>query len=401
MLDPAGFTIVIASAEQEEQHARGQFVPWARGRSWEDFVAIHQQERREGIWSKDKRLLTWVLVKRDALDGEIYAGCETYRRTALVRRKGSEEVEQASTYGIASVVTPVKHLRQGYATHLLRLLHYMIAEPTFLPCFPSTWGNPPPCIPDNMARYVPKAISSILWSDVGSIFYERCTIGESRKGWVVRDDQCFELVWKLHPPPLTDTISESIEELHDVSGIADEMTASHLNKLRDIDIDNCGQSVWTTEPSSTGVMDFIAEKGKYGSQSEERDSSKAEVRGLRYHGSKKDGSDDTVILFTPYNINIGARLLITATLGLEAHPERLEALIGALDKYGIAAKRTEGWIWGLGDDSEVVRRWKSLDGREVRCGRRAEKDGHLLGVAWYGHEGDSADMLDTSMWSWC
>jgi len=110
---------------------------------------------------------------------------------------------------------------------------------------------------------------------------------------------------------------------------------------------------------------------------------------------------ETIVLFTTHNPPIGPRLLITCIHNLD--PCDLESLLLVLDTVGSEAGRIEGWVWGLDPSSELVKNWTAMAERDVQTGRRAEKMGHLLGVAWYGseEEREGAELMDGQMWNWC
>ena len=335
--------------------------------------------------------------------------CSSYRRKALVKRRGSASVDETHTYGIAAVVTPVKHLREphslhlkervliapllgkGFATHHLRLLHYLLADPSMIPPFPEQWGAPPPPLPPSLRAGLPRAIGSILWSDVGSTFYSRCTIGPSRSGWVVRDHESTELVWKIlfaaeKPDQSWELLYES-----DFPSIAKTLSASARAKLGSVDT---GRTRFTNDPASPGTLGFVPIRGSF----VEPPRSTQEPYGVRL---KSPGREDAIVLFTAFNTHVGPRMLITCIHNLL--PSDLPTLLQALDAVAAKAGRDEGWVWNLDPEGELARAWRELPGRDVRAGRRAEKFGHLLGVAFYGpeEEQEGAELADGQMWSWC
>jgi hypothetical protein len=83
-------------------------------------------------------------------------------------------------YGIASVFTPPQNRRKGYAKHMMRLLHWVLAPETALPhsSFPPEWGEPP--IRPSLAG---DALFSVLYSDVGEDMYRSCGPMPSDIGW--------------------------------------------------------------------------------------------------------------------------------------------------------------------------------------------------------------------------
>jgi hypothetical protein len=85
------------------------------------------------------------------------------------------------SYGIASVFCQPKHRGKAWPRHLLSLVHYVLASPEgSIPEFPAAWGAAPVIKP----TYGHDAAFSVLYSDVGPTYYARCTIGETRPGWV-------------------------------------------------------------------------------------------------------------------------------------------------------------------------------------------------------------------------
>jgi hypothetical protein len=98
-----------------------------------------------------------------------------------------------AAYGIASVFTPERFRRRGYAQHMMRLLHFVLANPAFREAhpFPAAWGAPP-AVP----VHVGDGAWSVLFSDVGSSFYERCGLSEAPGGgWKL--DKPVGTIWKV------------------------------------------------------------------------------------------------------------------------------------------------------------------------------------------------------------
>lgn len=88
--------------------------------------------------------------------------------------------------------TPVYARKKGYARHMLRLLHYMLAPETRLAPFPAEWGAPPAAdIRIGDARF------SVLYSGIGEKFYADCTKGAEDKGWVHPRPRVVTREWKV------------------------------------------------------------------------------------------------------------------------------------------------------------------------------------------------------------
>lgn len=238
-----------------------------------------------------------------------------------------------------------------------------------------------------------------MWSDVGYKFYEKCTVGEDRPGWVVRPDQNVELVWKCLPPS-----SSSEDDIENPSrafswswigrdGIADVteyLSAKAKDRLRETQSDH---TIYEADPASPGVLTWLSVRGPWLSKKKPQ---AGEPFGMR---TKNADGEDTIVLFTAYNDHVGPRLLVTYTLNL--HPEHLESLLERLDIIADRAGRGEGWIWGLNIEDDLVKAWEKVPGREVRKGYRDEFKGHLIGAAWYGPTEDAGEFGDWQIWDWC
>lgn len=92
-------------------------------------------------------------------------------------------------YGIASVFCGEEHRGKGYASHMMRLLHYALAPPHSLPSFPEEWGTPPQ---HDLALH--DAQLSVLYSDVGD-FYSQCGPSPATPSWLVKDP--ISTIWKM------------------------------------------------------------------------------------------------------------------------------------------------------------------------------------------------------------
>jgi hypothetical protein len=100
-----------------------------------------------------------------------------FRRTGVMAKPGQSEAQSVTCYGIASVFTPAYNRSKGYASHMMRLLHWVLAPINTLPPFPPEWGSPPPDGPHD-------AQFSVLYSDIGSEFYANCgPVPQDRTGW--------------------------------------------------------------------------------------------------------------------------------------------------------------------------------------------------------------------------
>ncbi|TPX13932.1 uncharacterized protein E0L32_005632 [Thyridium curvatum] len=111
-----------------EATPRQQKLAWElNGASWAKPMSIAEYVDREAHLSRQDLAAGggcryWVVFPRDRPD-EIVAGCESTRKTLLVRRAGLPgEVYQVSAYAIASVYTNPEYRRLGMASLMLRRL---------------------------------------------------------------------------------------------------------------------------------------------------------------------------------------------------------------------------------------------------------------------------------------
>ncbi|KAI9637278.1 uncharacterized protein MKK02DRAFT_23838 [Dioszegia hungarica] len=391
-VDLSSYTIRLANVAQEIEHWRASYVHWGRGKDW----AV-EKCKSEGDWGREGGFRCWVLVRRDAVEGPIYSGCETFRRKAFQRENGSNEVRDTFSYAVASVVTPEPLQRQGYASHLLSLLHYLLGDPVSLPPFPThRWGPPPPLLSAADHAQFPPGIASVLFSDVGSTFYERATIGLDWTGYIVEEESCHQVTWELkHRPGPTEHQWDWIY-LRDLSAVSGELSRGARKRMESAHPDST-TSVWAPDPASDGTLAFVPTTAVWW-RSNPTSVLEAEICGVRLPAIKAD-QEEAIVLFTAGQALIGDAMLVTYVHNLDA--DQLPLLNEALDEVGSRMGLKEGWIWGLEQASELGKAWMSLSGRKVKAGRRDETMGHLLGVAWYGTPESRGELADSAMWTWC
>ncbi|KAK0217946.1 hypothetical protein IW262DRAFT_1104795 [Armillaria fumosa] len=208
----SSLSLFPATQAQVIESRRRSFKEWGRSMTEEEYM------RRDAEMDKDehasnRKLTTWygpncgrsrqilinirVLCSReDPISPEFKCSCETFLRKGLVLRRYSAQIvndtpEQVSCYAIASVFTPERYRRRGFAKHMMRLLHWVLAPPSSLPSiFPGAWGLPP-----ERPSWLAHGHFSALWSDVGH-FYGSCgPSGIGADGWVVRD--AISTVWDV------------------------------------------------------------------------------------------------------------------------------------------------------------------------------------------------------------
>lgn len=99
----------------------------------------------------------------------------------FTQASSSYKTESEVGYGVASVFTPPHNRGKGYAKHMMRLLHWVLAPAaSFSTTFPEEWGQPP-AIPEGFGT----GVVSVLYSDVGREFYKAAGPVPGEDGWVV------------------------------------------------------------------------------------------------------------------------------------------------------------------------------------------------------------------------
>lgn len=237
----------------------------------------------------------------------------------------------------------------------------------------------------------------MLYSDVGHQFYKRCTIGLDRPGWVVNmEDHCQLITCKL--APLTSAPSQPPARswlfTKDLPTVAQELSTAKREE-----ISAQPGSSWCADPLSPGILAYIPSRVLRPRAKDFAHVFDTEPCRIRLSSLKPDRRD-TIVLFANSMGKISRGLLVTYVHNL--HPEQLPALLDALDEAGAMAGLDEGMVWGIHPESELGRAWVRQEGRGAVARTRPEKDGHLLGVAWYGGKPEEQAVLaDTQMFSWC
>ncbi|KAH6899517.1 hypothetical protein BKA70DRAFT_1313711 [Coprinopsis sp. MPI-PUGE-AT-0042] len=186
-------SLFIATRPQIEESRRRSYPEWGKGMSPEAFEERDNLLDRSEVAGND-RFTTWVLAPRDDPETlDFMCACETFRREVFVSRTDPPTPGGLETgYAIASVFTPPDKRGKGYAKHMMRLLHWIIARPDTRPSkFPEEWGEPPAQVEGFMNASV-----SVLYSDVGTDFYAGCGfLPGTRDGWIVAPRAA--TIWKV------------------------------------------------------------------------------------------------------------------------------------------------------------------------------------------------------------
>ncbi|KAG6898609.1 hypothetical protein C0995_009112 [Termitomyces sp. Mi166 len=199
----ASLSLFVATPDQILESRRRTALHWGRGLSLEEYLAREEFVDKQEV-ARDGRLITWVLApRRDSTSLDFLCSCKTikvslfgpvahrFRRDGLVCFPSDVKPRTVVCYGISAVFTPSRFRGKGYASHMMHLLHWVIADPSLLPAvFPSEWGAPPPRV-----THTGDGLFSVLWSDVGAGFYMRCGPTKDLDGWVVRSP--FSTTWDV------------------------------------------------------------------------------------------------------------------------------------------------------------------------------------------------------------
>ncbi|RXK42122.1 hypothetical protein M231_00479 [Tremella mesenterica] len=381
-----------------------------------------EKEQAEGAWAKNNGDVVWVLVDRSDPHGPILSACETHRIKGFLKPQGHDQVQNAWYYALAYVITPPQYQKRGYATHLLRLLHYVLCSDP--PAFPTDWGNFPTVLKDLVAEGqdpqlneegapptpmsaeviiekkslrttdFPKACGMLLSNDVSEAFYARCGLGPDGVGFIAPEEWQWELEWELGNGvdfSHWETLYES-----DIPPIA--ALLSRLSEQRVQATSSTNKAVFCPDPASEGILTFASVRGAYGPQPAWRKF--PQPLGIRLPAHKGTSGevhqDDTIILFALYNQQVGDGLLITYIHNLS--PDVLPSALSALDR--LISEQGAGWnmgrVWDLDSSNDLAAAWKQ-SGRRVNVNRRRGTGSHLL--SWCFYQGKT-EVLDRQLWTW-
>jgi hypothetical protein len=252
----------------------------------------------------------------------------------------------------------------------MRLLHFVLADPSLLPPFPvESWGASP-VIPPNAKFPYGRAVASALYSEVGPDLYRLCGPGigpEGRdKAWIVHD--LIATIWQVN------TAAELDENIEWIS-------ASETAAVWDLDAamikEKMGGGVSYADATSfsflpdNDVARFIFERVKF-TFSKESDTEKV------MWGAKitADSEETQWPYFATWSLDPGrsgpSTLIITR---LHASPSTLGKLIAAAKKVAGDLALDQVEVWNLGPELRVA--------VEELGGSMAKIEDHLPSLAWY------------------
>lgn len=289
---------------------------------------------------------------------------------------------------------------------MCRLLHFLLAPASSLPPFPPEWGSPPPPLPDDVRTHFPRGLGMVLESLVGTEFYERCTPGLGRAGYTFDKRHSRQLTWKLlgksdtAPGPREDIAGEAggshvwdTLSREDVRALVPTLVATQQARLLRT---TSTRTLIAPDPSSQGFATYFPDHTSLAPRPSWQDPGSPLPFGLRLQHTptlSETDEETPIVLLSFGHFQLVDQLLITCLQGVT--PQLLPSLLATIDRLTAHTPFTEGWVWGLDPQSELVRAWKGLEGRDVQEKLREGDDALQIGSIWYGFDGELAD---SQMW---
>ncbi|KAF9258729.1 hypothetical protein L218DRAFT_876477 [Marasmius fiardii PR-910] len=371
--DISTLSLFLATPAQAVESYKRTSASWSRGLPEAEYVQKQHEQTDTFECAKNRRWLVWVLAPRDNPQTlKFKCACETYQRPGLVLTPNTNVPRDVVCYGIASVYTPVAERGNGYAKHMMRLLHWVLSSPEALSpsSFPKRWGEPPER-PHSIAG---NGQFSALWSDVGD-FYSICgPFGEEQGGgWRIQDAR--STIWD--PQHVLHDIGSQITSLEwewlnedRVKELLDEDARTMRTEMASVDSDH-SKTYFTFLPSA-GVETFQREKLRFLWQKEGITQWGVKVKRQDLGQCFTDFASWTVELSGPKPRN----LLITR---LRAHQDTFPIIMSKAAeiarKHGL--KQIE--IWNLDESLQ-----------DLEGGKTFTRDEHLPAVRWYGLSDENA-----------
>ncbi|KAI0944814.1 hypothetical protein AcW1_001660 [Taiwanofungus camphoratus] len=405
----ADLSLYLATAEQGLESRQRTAAVWGKNLNADQYVyrdaVMDAQEH-----AADGKLITWVLAPRnDPKTLDFMCSCETFRRTGVIKIRSQNmqapKLIEATSYGIASVYTPPQKRRKGYAQHMMRLLHWVLAPRSALPAkFPSAWGSPPLI----RGLRVSNAQWSVLYSDVGEDFYRACGPDEnSAAGWLVRG--ALKSVYHL-PPSSVGAEAAGIVTEGGVRQRWDWLTENKTKALWEMDAEWMKNDLIKSSNSHT-LFAFLPDKG-VGAFTIQRTMSFTEAMDpvfptdiwgvilfpndvTDWEGfltNNRNNIDLPTFATWTLDVQVAPRTLVVTRLRANTmtFPHLLNKLVQAAGKNSI--ERIE--IWSL---PEVLQPLASNAGWKT-----AKRRDHLSAFKWYGEVGeDQVEWMFNEKFSWC
>ncbi|KAI0072073.1 hypothetical protein K474DRAFT_1711926 [Panus rudis PR-1116 ss-1] len=378
--------------EQTIESRKRTAVQWKKGFTVDEYL------KRDAIMdeyehARDGKLVTWVLAPRDdpqTLD--FMCSCESFKRPGIVARRTPKGpiVEEIPCYGVASVFTPAEKRGKGYAKHMMRLLHWVLAPRDNLPEFPSEWGAPP-SLPPNVGD----ALFSVLSSDIGPFFYAESGPAVKGSGWIIRDP--YQTIWSSirASPPLNASNSVAGEWR-----LLDEDAAKILwDKDGELMKKEAARfmSSTATRPAAFALLPTqgVAAFNFHRQMSFTPDGKiqlPAETWGIQL--ITPDANPHEPNVFATWTIERQDQPQNFVVTRLRATPETFPTLLGKIFEVAKKEGVDQVDIWNLPKDLEAVARGLG--------GVTSDRSLHLPSFKWYGPESEEqVDWLFNEKYLWC
>ncbi|KAF8753532.1 Oligomeric complex COG6 [Rhizoctonia solani] len=350
-------TIKPASKAQVVEAGTRSSVEWAKWLTLEQYLK-RDEESLAQYHANEGKLISWVLVPKDDPETlDFFCACETYKRDIFVLPKGQITATPKVGYGVASVFTPARHRGKGYASRMMSLLHFTIAELGGIPPFPSTWGSVPP------VRVGQPGQVSVLYSDVGK-FYERCAPGEG-VGWTITSPMTTEWIIGIDDD---EAVPNGVELLSQDEAIA--LVAGDLYHFKK-DLESRG-------PSERIHFGFQPTASWCHFQMHRDDEHPLYISSPpSIWGAKTKTKGEIHFVVWQYEALPKPRLII---LYSRATPETFPGLLAAAKSACLREKHVAIEAWNLDEALGVV--------AEELGGRTYERTEHLPAMKWYGEPGE-------------
>ncbi|KAH6915165.1 hypothetical protein BKA70DRAFT_568086 [Coprinopsis sp. MPI-PUGE-AT-0042] len=368
-------SLFVATRLQIEESRRRSYPQWGRGMSPEAWAERHERIDKAAVAAED-RLTTWVLAPRDDPETlDFMCACKTFRREVFVTRSDSSTVEVG--YGIASVFTPPENRGKGYAKHMTRLLHWVLAKPDTRPSkFPVEWGEPPVQVEGFMNGSV-----SVLYSDVGTEFYLACGfLPGSHDGWRVAPRAA--TIWKVSGGSPSQVIQQQqclgIEELEGFwerdSAIIEQEMKDHRHQDSDAAFSFAPRSgLAAFHPLR--LQNFIEDKGPKPT----------------FYGVALQSEEELAYASWTFEFSSFTKLIITRVRVPKA---KFKELMSAIMDYCEQQEIEEIEAWNLSD--ELVQEAGSMGATT------ADLEDHLPSVKWYtSRPNERVKWVNNEKFCWC
>ncbi|KAJ7600630.1 hypothetical protein C8J56DRAFT_910866 [Mycena floridula] len=362
-----------ASRDQVLESRRRGWVQWARGTTLEQYLKLYQRIEEHDV-SQNGKFITWVLAPRDdptTLD--FPSSCETFRRTGAIVYDGV--VEKMTCYAITAIYTSNENRGKGYATHMMQLLHWVLAREDLLPVFPEKWGNPP-----KRVKHSGDGLVSVLWSDVGPKIYAMAGMDSTVNGdgWMVRSP--LSTVWRVFNLAAAESTKENWSWLS--IGQVDELWLKESPRM-------------VSKMKDSGAQVSFAYLPDGGVDSYQRMRVLDQVQDIRppieTWGVRSTGEPVAYASWT-FDITLQTRSLLVTRL--EASVNQFEEILGKIREISTRHNIEQIEIWNL--PKELGDLAARLGGKEV------ERESYLPSFKWYGKEAaENVEWIYNERFCWC